>query len=137
MVNHSNGIFLREADILELVIPDEDKRRRAFFNLIAYEAYKLLANPDAKLPRPPCIQTGQDLPSWAKFIETQVGFNAASRVHKDDLHFAANQYFGKIVLEQDLFTNLKSYVQYDKSMKSGGQRGFFVGVSLVHDYMEL
>jgi hypothetical protein len=55
---------------------------------------------------------------------------ADGRIHKDGLHDAGvNRFFGEPVLDKALLRNFKaSGVQYERALKYGGKRGFFIGV---------
>ena len=75
---------------LSKIIPDPDRRRCAIFNLLAYESFKFVTA--TKLAKPSCIESGLDLPTWFKFVETMLEKDAASRIHKDDLHEAVNRF---------------------------------------------
>ena len=109
------------------IIPDLDRRRCTIFNLLAYESFKFVTA--TKLAKPSCIESGLDLPTWFKFVETRLNKDAAGRTHKDDLHDAVNRFFGEPVLEKALLDNLKaSGVQYERALKYAGKRGFFIGV---------
>ena len=112
---------------LSKIIPDPDRRRCSIFNLLAYEAFKFVTA--TKLAKPSCIESGLDLPTWFKFVETMREKDAAGRIHKDDLHDAVNRFFGEPVLEKALLDNLGANgVQYERALKYGGKRGFFIGV---------
>ena len=107
--------------------PDLSRRRCAIFNLLAYESFKFVTA--TKLAKPSCTESGLDLPTWSKFVETRPDRDAAGRTHRDDLHDAVNRFFGEPVLDKALLDNLKaSGVQYERALKYGGKRGFFIGV---------
>ena len=107
--------------------PDRDRRRCAIFNLPAYEAFKLVTG--SKLAKPLCVESGLDLPTWLKFVDTRLEKDDAGRVHKDDTHRAVNKFFGETVVDKALLDNLKaSGVQYARELRFAGKRNFFTGV---------
>jgi len=77
------------------LIPDLNRRRCGIFNLLAYEAFKFVIG--SKLAKPLCAESGLDLSTWLKFVETRLEKDAAGRIHKDDLHEAVNRFFGEPV----------------------------------------
>ena len=129
MVDPSKGIFLRNPDGLSKIIPDRDRRRRAIFNLLAYEAFKFVTG--SKLAKPSCVESGLDLPTWSKFVASRLEKDAAGRIYKDDMHRAVNKFFGETVVDKALLDNLKaSGVQYARELRFAGKRTSSLVLSL-------
>ena len=83
----------------------------------------------SKLAKPLCVESGLDLPTWLKFVDTGPEKDDAGRIHRDDTREAVNKFFGETVVDKALLDNLKAGgVQYERALRYGGKRGFFIGV---------
>jgi len=123
--------FMKDPDYLQKRIPDSTQRKSALFSFFAREAYHYL-NSYTPLIRPPCIQSGLDLPTWKLFVETRLiqHTNGSGRISKLSMRQLCQSYFMSSILEKDMIRELNNLqVTYNKNAEEKGCRGVFIGVS--------